>query len=132
MINILTWYAPSNNGAFQKNTELGIFSDMLTVKPTFSFAFTSMNYIEQNGTFDIDGVPMTDEQKAEVLAQIEAVIVPVEWKKNVRKQEPMGYLASTSWYVERLNDPSSGKAIPEDILAKRAEARTLISAIEAE
>ena len=42
------------------------------------------------------------------------------------------YLASTSWYVERLNDPSSGKAIPEDVLAKRAEAREVINTLEAE
>ena len=42
------------------------------------------------------------------------------------------YLVSTSWYVERLNDPSSGKAIPEDVLAKRAEAREVINTIEAE
>ena len=42
------------------------------------------------------------------------------------------YLASTSWYVERLNDPSSGKAIPEEVLAKRVEARELINTLEAE
>ena len=42
------------------------------------------------------------------------------------------YLASTSWYVERLNDPSSGKAIPEDVLAKRVEARELINELESE
>ena len=41
-------------------------------------------------------------------------------------------LASTGWYVERLNDPSSGKAIPEDVLAKRIEARELINTLEAE
>ena len=42
------------------------------------------------------------------------------------------YLASTGWYVERLNDPSSGKAIPEDVVLKRAEARELINILEAE
>ena len=130
MNNILTWYAPSNNGAFQKNTELGIFSDMLTVKPQFSFAFTSMNYIEQNGTFDIDGVPMTDEQKAEVLAQIEAVIVPLEWKKNIRKQEPLGYLSSTDWYYARKME--TGQEVPAEVVEKRMASRALINAIEAE
>jgi hypothetical protein len=130
MTNILTWYAPSNNGAFQKTAELGIFSDMLTVKPAFSFAFTSMNYIEQNGTFDIDGVPMTEAQKAEVLAQIEAVVVPVEWKKNVRKQEPMGYLSSTDWYYARKME--TGQEVPADVVEKRLAARELIRSIEAE
>lgn len=51
---------------------------------------------------------------------------------NKQIQEAKTYLASTSWYVERLNDPSSGKAIPEDVLAKRAEARELINTLEAE
>ena len=47
-------------------------------------------------------------------------------------QEAKTYLASTAWYVERLNDPSSGKAIPEEVLAKRAEARELINTLEDE
>jgi hypothetical protein len=84
MTNIITWHAPSNNGAFQKTTELGIFSDMLTVKPTFSFEFTNMNYIEQNGTFNVDGQPMSDEQKAEVLGVINAKVVGIEWYKQVK------------------------------------------------
>ena len=32
----------------------------------------------------------------------------------------------------RFNKQSSGKAIPEDVLAKRAEARELINTLEAE
>ena len=52
----------------------------------------------------------------------------VEFKINEAKQ----YLADTAWYVERLNDPSSGKAIPEDVLSKRAEARALINSLEIE
>ena len=40
------------------------------------------------------------------------------------------YLNDTGWYVERLNDPSSGKAIPKDVLVKRAEARALINELE--
>ena len=47
-------------------------------------------------------------------------------------QEAKTYLASTAWYVERLSDPSSGKAIPEEVLAKRAEARELINTLEVE
>lgn len=42
------------------------------------------------------------------------------------------YLEKTSWYVERLNDPSSGKAIPEDVFDKRALARTEINRCELE
>ncbi len=51
---------------------------------------------------------------------------------NSQIQEAKTYLASTAWYVERLNDPSSGKAIPEEILAKRVEARELLNILEAE
>ena len=51
---------------------------------------------------------------------------------NKQIQEAKVYLASTAWYVERLNDPSSGKAIPEEVLTKRAEARELINTLEAE
>ena len=51
---------------------------------------------------------------------------------NKQIQEAKTYLADTAWYVERLNDPSSGKAIPEEVLAKRAEARELINTLEVE
>ena len=43
-----------------------------------------------------------------------------------KKQEALKYLVNTAWYIERLNDPSSGKAIPEEVLAKRAEARLIL------
>ena len=51
---------------------------------------------------------------------------------NKQIQEAKTYLIDTAWYVERLNDPSSGKAIPEEVLTKRAEARELINTLEAE
>lgn len=52
--------------------------------------------------------------------------------KTILIQIASQYLASTAWYVERLNDPSSGKAIPEEVLTKRAEAREVINTLEAE
>lgn len=42
------------------------------------------------------------------------------------------YLEDTKWYIDRLNDPSSGKAVPAEVLTKRAEARELINTLEAE
>lgn len=86
-MNILTWHAPSQNGAFQKLTEFGYFSDMLTAKPTFSFEFTSMSYNEQNGDFSIDGASMNDEQKQEVLNEINAFEVPFEWVYNLKDMQ---------------------------------------------
>ena len=46
---------------------------------------------------------------------------------NKQIQEAKTYLESTDWYVYRLNDPSSGKAIPEEVLTKRAEARKVVN-----
>lgn len=40
------------------------------------------------------------------------------------------YLEDTKWYIDRLNDPSSGKAVPEEVLAKRAFAREEINKCE--
>jgi len=94
-MNILTWYAPSNNGAFQKLTEFGYFSDMLTIKPTFSFDFTSMSYNEQNSDFSIDGVAMSDEQKLEVFTAINNVPVPFAFYKAVKTQEINGQYNQT-------------------------------------
>ena len=51
---------------------------------------------------------------------------------NTQISEAKSYLSDTGWYIERLNDPSSGKAIPEEVLAKRAEVRELINTLEAE
>lgn len=86
-MNILTWYAPSNNGAFQKVTEVGYFSELLAKKPTFSFSFTNMSYNEQNGDFSIDGIPMSESQKQEVLNEINAFVVPFVWFKNIKTME---------------------------------------------
>ena len=57
-----------------------------------------------------------------------------EARKLLEQQisEAKAYLTETGWYIERLNDPSSGKEIPEEVLAKRAEARELINILEAE
>lgn len=49
---------------------------------------------------------------------------------KAKVQEARAYLISTGWYVERLNDPSSGKAVPQEVLDKRAEARVLINELE--
>ena len=64
--------------------------------------------------------PETNEEKLEKVS------------KTMLIQIANQYLASTGWYVERLNDPSSGKDIPEEVLAKRVESRELINTLEAE
>ena len=37
------------------------------------------------------------------------------------------YLKETGWYIERLNDPSSGEEVPEEVLFLRFEARKILS-----
>ena len=54
----------------------------------------------------------------------------VKQEINAKVQEARAYLISTGWYVERLNDPSSGKAIPQEVLDKRAAARVIINELE--
>lgn len=49
---------------------------------------------------------------------------------KAKLQEAYAYLSSTGWYVERLNDPSSGKVIPQDVLDKRVQARLTINDLE--
>lgn len=86
-MKILTWSDIHKNGAFQKLIDTRLFSDMLTVKPTFSFAFTNMQYIEQSNVFTIDGVPMTVEQKLEVLTAIDKVVPPLTWYVAMKTNE---------------------------------------------
>ena len=50
--------------------------------------------------------------------------------KTILIQIANQYLADTAWYIERLADPSSGKAIPEEVLAKRAEAREILNELK--
>lgn len=49
---------------------------------------------------------------------------------NKKIAEALQYLADTAWYVERFADPSSGKAVPEDVLVKRAEAREILNKLK--
>lgn len=45
-------------------------------------------------------------------------------------QEAYAYLSNTAWYIERLNDPSSGKVVPQEVLDGRANARLIINELE--
>jgi hypothetical protein len=52
-----------------------------------------------------------------------------QWVATV-KQTANTLLADTGWYIERLNDPSSGKPVPQSVLDRRAEIRDLSNAKE--
>ena len=69
--------------------------------------------------------------KVDNIKTAEMLIAEQEARINEQKiQEARAYLISTAWYIERLNDPASGKAIPQEVLDKRAEARVLINELE--
>lgn len=50
--------------------------------------------------------------------------------KKAKLQEAYAYLSSTAWYIERLNDPSSGKEVPQEVFDGRANARLTINELE--
>lgn len=65
----------------------------------------------------------------------EATIKEVEAYESKKElafkvNEAKAYLADTAWYIERFNDPSSGKAIPQEVLDGRAQARVTINELE--
>ena len=53
-----------------------------------------------------------------------------KYEKSTAAAIAKQYLVDTGWYVERLNDPSSGKEIPVEVVEKRAAARALINELE--
>ena len=132
MNRILTWHSPSNSGAIQVDTTYGyIFSDRIDLKPTFSFTFTDLYYNENDGRYTVDDTYMTEEQKAEIGSTLNLIEPPFNWIKQIKGMTYEGYLTATSWYIERLNDPSSGKPIPEEVINKRTIARKQLSLIKA-
>ena len=132
MNRILTWHSPSNSGAVQVDTAYGhIFSDMIDLKPILSFSFTDLYYNENDGRYMVDDKYMTKEQKAEIVNALNLIEPPIEWVKQIKGNTYASYLANTSWYIERLNDPSSSKPVPEEVLNKRAIAREQLSLINA-
>lgn len=76
-----------------------------------------MIVVNEGVRFDeVFATPLTEEERTN--ADLEA-----------KQQEAQSYLRDTAWYVERLNDPSSGKEIPQEVLDKRAEAREIINEV---
>lgn len=129
-MNILTWSSHSKDGALQIETKYGhVFSDRLVIKPILKFDSTDFYYNECDGRFLVDGEPMTDVQKAEIKAILNTLVPPLDWVKYIKSMNYNGYMSFTGWYVERFNDPSSGKPIPEDVLQKRALCRDELSKI---
>ncbi len=78
------------------------------------------------------GTELTEEDEVIIKEISEAYVYPTaeeiaEQELNKKFAEADAYLKSTAWYVERLNDPSSGKEIPQEVLEKRSEAREVLN-----
>lgn len=94
------------------------------IKPEFSFAYDALaynsvflaKYQHENTEHDL-----TAEQIDEVEAYITSVAPDPVAQINI---DSALYLASTDWYATRMFE--TGRAIPEDILTARAEARAAI------
>lgn len=123
--NILTWDAPQSISILQQDRgEEGIYvPDISNDKPILGFNYTSFQYIEQSDIYEIDGIPMNDEQKAECLRYIQSIVPPIEWFKKDVILIPQKYLNNTDkWLIRKIE---TGAEIPEGIANKRAQARVL-------
>jgi len=67
---------------------------------------------------------LSDSYEAPTQAELDAEA------NKAKIQESYAYLGSTAWYIERLNDPSSGKVVPQEVLDGRANARLIINELE--
>lgn len=66
-----------------------------------------------------EGDQILEDSEPPELAINDEIIASME--RNVLRRDAKKYLAETDWYVTRKSE--TGKAIPNDILTKRAQAR---------
>ena len=77
-----------------------------------------MIVVNEGVRFDeVFATPLTEEEQA-------------KFELETKVREAQKYLVDTAWYIERFNDPSSGKAIPQEVLDGRAQARVTINELE--
>jgi hypothetical protein len=90
------------------------------IKPEFSFEYEALAYDGATRQFRSgnEDQELTEEQVQEV----EAFITTIESDPVAQtNMESLQYLAETDWYVTRKYE--TGKAIPQEVLIKRQEAR---------
>lgn len=94
------------------------------IKPVFSFEYEALAYDGVTGQYRSNNADhdLTTEQ----IAEIEQYIAAVQADPTEQAiMEAHMYLAETDWYVVRKFE--TGKAIPQEVLVKRAEAREAIT-----
>ena len=94
------------------------------IKPTLSFEYEALMYDGIGGAYRANNAD--NELTAEQITEIEAFIASVTPDATEQaNMEARIYLAETDWYVVRKFE--TGKAIPQEVLVKRAEAREAIT-----
>lgn len=100
------------------------------IKPEFSFEYDSIQFHEQSKGFVLDDQwnAFTPEQEQELAAYIasqnEDPVAGPQIRANIEAQM---YLDQTDWYVVRKFE--TGKAIPQEVLVQRQEARDMIKQV---
>ena len=82
--------------------------------------------IEDVAEVDVDGNPVLDENGVQVITK--------GLKSNaiaLVKTQAGALLSETAWMIERFNDPSSGKEVPQEVLDQRQAIREASDTIEA-
>lgn len=130
--NGIVWTDWQKTGFSQKEVvNWGIFtSGVHTTKIDLGFEYTNVKYLEQSGEFEVDGRPMTQQELLLCKQYLDGIIIPLQWYKSIIANFCITYLNNTGWYVERLQDPTSGKAIPEEVISKRTAARQIMDLVD--
>ena len=93
------------------------------IKPVFSFEYEALAYDGVTGQYRASNAD--HELSADQIAEIEAYIASVGPDLTEQaKMDALMYLAETDWYA--IRQAETGKAIPQDVLDKRAAARLVI------
>ena len=90
------------------------------IKPEFSFEYEALAY--DGATRQFRSGDEDHELTEEQVQEVEAFITTIESDPVAQtNMESLQYLAETDWYVTRKYE--TGKAIPQEVLIKRQEAR---------
>ena len=93
------------------------------IKPELSFEYEALVYDGAAGQYRASGADhdLTTEQILEVEQYIRSIEADATTQTNM---ESLQYLTETDWYVVRKFE--TGKAVPQEILIKRQEARDAV------
>ena len=97
-----------------------------TFDSRFYWAYDVPRNLEDVAEVDEDGNPVLDENGVQVITK--------GLKSNAIAQVKItagALLSETAWMIERFNDPSSGKEVPQEVLDQRQAIREASDTIEA-